>query len=224
MQKEIWEKEYSKDKNLPSSTTLFPSKTLKNFLENNKVVKGDALDIGSGIGRNSIYLAQQGFKNIIGIEISEAAIKKARQNVKALKLQDKIKFINASAGKTLPFEDSSFDLVVDMMVLHLLDKEERETYVKEILRVLRPNGYYVLQTLDAESPSAQALFKKQPGPEKDSYIIKESGAIEKCFSIKDLTIIFSKLDTIRLESKTSNTAAFNGVFERSYISGVFAKT
>jgi len=226
MQKDRWTEEYEKRKDIPSSRTMFPSRALKEFFGSSELKNlhtGKALDIGSGRGRNSIYMAQNGFAHVVGVEIVDYAINQARQSVNELGLQDKITFINESVGNQLPFEDQSFDLIVDMMVMHLLNPEERTNYFTEIQRLLKPGGFFVFYTIAAESKAAKELFESNPGPEEHSYIIPQSGMVEKAFTDWELAKAFAQLKVIKLDHKIELTPAFGDVYEREYISGVMKK-
>src|SRR3989338_6984671 len=223
MQKALWEREYEEREDIPSSRTMFPSRALNEFWESTEIAglnMESALDIGSGRGRNSIYMAQNGFAHVVGVEIVDYAINQARQSVNELGLQDKITFINESVGNQLPFEDQSFDLIVDMMVMHLLNPEERTNYFTEIQRLLKPGGFFVFYTIAAESKAAKALFESNPGPEEHSYIIPQSKMIERAFTDEELVAAFDRLKIIRLDHKIEFTPAFGDVYEREYISGV----
>ena len=223
MQKEIWTNEYAKAKNLPSSNTMIPSRTLVEFIETEKLLySGKALDIGSGKGRNSIYLAQHGFE-VIGVEFVTKAIEEAKIEVEKLNLSNKVSFHEQSIGEKMPFQDESIDLIIDMMVMHSLSKEEREIYISEVQRVLKPHGYFVFHTLAADSPAAQELFKQSPGPEENSYIISQNGAVEKAFTEEDFNQMFTDLKTFKLNTKTQSTAAFGRVYERTYLHGILQK-
>ena len=136
MQKEIWQKEYKSLKNVPSSRRMRPSKVavwlIKEFVSKKKIIPGKALDIGSGKGRNAIYLAKNGYE-VVGIEIVEEAIKFAKKEAKKKKVEGKVKFIKQNVGKKLVLKDKSFDLILDIWTMHLLNSKEREIYIKEMV-------------------------------------------------------------------------------------------
>ena len=47
-------------------------------------------------------------------------------------------------GKTFPYADNSFDKVFSSLVFHHLDKETKLSSIKEIYRVLKPNGQLII--------------------------------------------------------------------------------
>lgn len=65
-QKSRWAKEYLSDRGVPTTTRATPSLSVVNaikFLENKKLLTGKkTIDLGCGVGRNAIYLAQKGYE------------------------------------------------------------------------------------------------------------------------------------------------------------------
>jgi SAM-dependent methyltransferase len=223
---QIWEKEYNQRKNLPSTKTDFPSRALRNFLEEidpqNREI---AVDIGSGNGRNSIYLAQQGYKSVIGYEFVENAVNLAIQKTKDLELDSRVKFYNQSVGENLEIADNSVDLVIDMMVMHSLTKEEREVLTRTVQRILNTGGYFVFYTIAAESEAAKDLMQKNVGPEENSYRFKveDDWITEKAFTKDELISMFPQLKMVKIEDREEFTPAFGDVYKRLYYYGVFRK-
>lgn len=222
MQRDKWELEYRERQDLPSTRTTKPSRALVEFLETNKLEVGTALDSGAGNFRNSVYLAKLGYQ-VVAVENAVAAIEIGEKQARAEHVTDKISVVAQSLGDPLPFPDDEFDLVIDMMTLHLLDRTERGMYCSEVVRLLKPGGHFVFYTIAAESPAAQELIQKHPGPEPNSYVIPQSGMIEKSFTRRELTEMFPSLEVIKLEEKTEFTPAFGGIHERVYYSIVVKK-
>lgn len=68
-------------------------------------------------------------------------------NAKYEKLDDRIKFIKASASK-LPFDDNEFDVVVSCLTFHeVKDERDKIKVFKEALRVLKKEGEFVFLDL-----------------------------------------------------------------------------
>lgn len=226
MQKDAWEREYREKHNVPSSRTYLPSKALIWFIEkygvNDSLLKS-ALDLGSGNGRNTVYLAKHGYQ-VEGIEMIDFAVGLAKEAVRKESLEKAINFTVGSISDNFPFRNYSFDLIIDMMSLHLLFEDERKVYAKEVQRVLKPMGYYLFYTIDSESPAALDLFKNYPGPEKNSYVIPQTGVIEKAFSQNDLEHMFPSFKLLEIEKETKFTPAFGDAYERVYLKGLFQKT
>jgi SAM-dependent methyltransferase len=94
------------------------------------------LDVGCGEGHNTRLLAEHGAR-ITGIDISRNFIRYAREAEEKQPLG--IRYEIASAVD-LPFDETSFDFAVAFM--SLMDIPETESVMAEVLRVLRPGGFF----------------------------------------------------------------------------------
>ena len=108
------------------------------FLDKTSVLKpGDKiLEIGCGIGSAVFELSKQGYE-ITGTDISSAAINYGLKKYGDIHLE-------VQAAETLPYEDDSFDVVLSFDLFEHIAQIDR--HVSEVRRVLRPRGYYLLQT------------------------------------------------------------------------------
>jgi ubiquinone/menaquinone biosynthesis C-methylase UbiE len=75
-------------------------------------------------------------KTLYGIDIDESAIDSARE---VEKKRSNFKFIKAGAD-SLPFEDSSFDIVISNIMYNLLSPDDQQRMFDEIHRCLKPQG------------------------------------------------------------------------------------
>ncbi|MAG94091.1 MAG: methyltransferase type 11 [Planctomycetaceae bacterium] len=96
------------------------------------------LDLGSGAGLDSILAARRvgpGGK-VVGVDMTEPMIAKARHNAKALKLQN-VEFLQTNVD-SLPFDDESVDVATSNGVFNLCP--DKPKVLAEVFRVLRPGG------------------------------------------------------------------------------------
>jgi 2-polyprenyl-3-methyl-5-hydroxy-6-metoxy-1,4-benzoquinol methylase len=94
------------------------------------------LEIGSGRGSLLKWLLDQG-ADARGIEVSAERIAESRALYGQLPMQ-------LTTGADLPFPDHAFDLVASFDVFeHIPDSD---AHLREVARVLRPGGAYLLQT------------------------------------------------------------------------------
>jgi SAM-dependent methyltransferase len=107
---------------------------------------GDVLDVGCGAGSNVLFLAQNGFR-AHGIDLSPGAVAAATSRITASRLTADIREGDALA---LDFADRTLDGVVDHGCFHTLPLRRREDYAKEVGRVLRPGGSFVLSWVARE--------------------------------------------------------------------------
>src|SRR5256885_496031 len=78
-----------------------------------------ALEYGCGMGSHSLFLARNGAARVVGIDLSDVAIAKARETASLRCLsQAEYSVMNA---EHLQFADDSFDLICGTAILHHLD-------------------------------------------------------------------------------------------------------
>jgi 2-polyprenyl-3-methyl-5-hydroxy-6-metoxy-1,4-benzoquinol methylase len=107
----------------------------------------DVLDIGCGLGRNSIALARLG-ANVTAVDISRTAIEKLNRfaNVSELSIKGLV-----SDAFSIP-DLGQFDFVVGSMILHHL--EPFDSFCDVLLAVMKPGG----KALFYENNSASRLL------------------------------------------------------------------
>ena len=98
------------------------------------------LEVACNMCTTAIGLAKQYGCHIEGVDLDEQALEKARANIAANGLQDKIHVQRANAVK-LPFEDNSFDIVINEAMLTMLPVEAKAKAISEYFRVLKPGGF-----------------------------------------------------------------------------------
>ena len=103
-----------------------------------------SLELGTGIGLFSKFVAEQGIK-AIGVDFSSVAIEKAKARV----IQNEIK-PNYLVGDVtnLNMISEKFDTSFDIGCFHCLDEEGHQKYVEEIYRLSNPNSLLLIWALD----------------------------------------------------------------------------
>jgi len=109
------------------------------------------LDLGCGFGRNSNWLASEG-AIVDAININEDELNEAKR--RATQQGVNVNYVKADAG-LLPFDDSSFDVLLDAGCTHMCDKETQEKAVLEANRVIKQGGYLQFFGFSKEHPSYQ---------------------------------------------------------------------
>ena len=97
----------------------------------------EILDYGCGIGSFVEKIIKFNPKKIIGIDISEVSINKAKEKAKELKINVDFKVDNCEKTN---LENNSFDIVYGTGILHHLQINK---CLDEIHRILKPNGSLV---------------------------------------------------------------------------------
>lgn len=98
--------------------------------------RGSTLEVGSGSGRLSCYLAQRGFRTT-SLDFSLAALRAARANYASAEVPGTCVAAEAAA---LPFPAESFDVVLSTGLLEHF--EDPAPVVEEMVRVLRAGGVF----------------------------------------------------------------------------------
>lgn len=219
-QSQAWENEYRNSKLVtknpePQNDVLRFFKFLKK--ENIQTDNLKVLDLGCGTGRNSNYFAVKG-NEVIGIDISKTAIKIAQSRANEMKIEDKVSYMVGDIGSNYPFENDYFDLILDITSSNSLIEKERKIYLEESYRTLKNGGYMFVRALCKEGDkNAKNLIKINPGPEYDTYKIKELDLIERVFTEKDFRELYGKHFKIKKLMKKSGYARFQGQnYKRNY--------
>lgn len=107
------------------------------------------LDVGSGIGGPSRYIADRFGCRVTGIDLTAEFCDVARHLTRMLGLEDTVVFEQGNA-LAMPFADASFDGAYSMNVsMNIADKAG---FYGEIYRVLRPGAWLMLSEL-AQGPN-----------------------------------------------------------------------
>lgn len=210
-QKEIWEKEYQNPQLITNSDE--PQLDFKHFIKWLKKTKRvdlnglRVLDLGSGTGKNSLYLADRGCI-VSGIELSKTAVEIAKDRAMSRKIV--ADFAIGDIGTELPFKENEFNIILDVVSSNSLNEKERNIYITEMKRVLKPNGYAYVKALCKDSDKhAQNLIRIAPGKEKDTYVMPGTGITERVFTEEAIIKLYSDFQILHHEKKSSYTI-FNG--------------
>ncbi len=128
------------------------------------------LDIATGTGDLAINLAKTDAKEIIGLDISPGMLEVGRKKIADKKLDSKIKMMLGDS-EYLPFEDNSFDAIT--VAFGVRNFEDLEKGLSEILRVLKPNGTFVI--LETSVPTK--MIYKQGYKFYTTYILPTIGKV-----------------------------------------------
>lgn len=131
------------------------------------------LDLGSGLGRHSILFAQAGFE-VSAFDISEYGINHLIEWSKAEGLE-----IDTKIGDMhqLPYKDNTFDCLFIYHAISHTDSVGMKKIMREIERVLKPNGEVYTSMCSKSSPEfispnstiidKNTIIRNEEGPEKD---------------------------------------------------------
>lgn len=116
------------------------------------------LDYCCGNGDESLFVAQNGAKKVIGIDISPLSIQNCQERAKEAKL-DHIASFQAMDAEALEFPDNYFDFMMEYGVLHHLDLPKG---MAELARVLKPGGSMVCTETLGHNPLIKWYRERTP--------------------------------------------------------------
>ena len=99
------------------------------------------LDIATGTGDLAINLIKTDATQIIGLDISEGMLDVGRKKILKKQLDNTIEMV-VGDSENLPFDDNSFDAIT--VAFGVRNFENLEIGLAEILRVLKPDGLFVV--------------------------------------------------------------------------------
>ena len=183
-----------------------------NFEDFSKYVSKEdiILDVGCGYGRTLNQLYEEGYNNLIGIDFSENMIERGKKQYPYLDLRVK-------QGKTIDMEDGCCDSAILFAVLTcIIDDAEQMALMKEIERVLKPNGIiyindFLLNT-DKRNLKRYELFKDKY--QYGSFELPE-GTVVRHHNIKwveQCVVPFEKLILNQVVYTTMNGNKSNGYY------------
>lgn len=149
------------------------SSLLKKYLPKKKELK--ILDAGCGPGAALLYLSA--FGDVVGIDISDVALKFAKKRGKVKK----------GTVTAIPFKDNSFDLVTCLDVLYHAWVEDNDKAISELYRVIKKDGIILIRepAFDWLHSSEDVVdFTKHRFTEKEV-----AGYLKKDFKILKLSYI-----------------------------------
>jgi SAM-dependent methyltransferase len=128
------------------------------------------LDLGCGLGRHAILFAKSGFE-VTAVDLSDYGINHLREWQKKENIEIRTKVCDMN---DLPFDDSVFDCIWSHHVMSHTDTEGINKIIKEIERVLKPNGtiYFDLNSKETWR------FTEANFPKVDENTVIHQGGVE----------------------------------------------
>ncbi|TCP69024.1 class I SAM-dependent methyltransferase [Baia soyae] len=140
------------------------------------------LDLCCGTGRHTATLAMEHL-NVVGLDLSPTLLSKAVSR----NSQYKIPFIIGDM-RHLPFVGETFDVVLNLFTSfgYFETDEENEQVIREVARVLKPNGRFLMDYLNREYVIHHLVAVSQR--EQDGIYIQEERSIQGDFVVKKIML------------------------------------
>ena len=180
-----WEIFFKKNTGNRYPDNFLISMVLQEFskIKRNERNKIKILDLGFGAGASNLFfLSKENFKTY-GIDISKSACERVKKNIKKSKLNIDIK---QASFDSIPYKNSTFDLIVDCRSLQHVDKSLLNRSLKEITRILKKNGKLISFFMHSENKKSgfytNYMTKKKMQNELNKHFKKiEFGFLEFSF-------------------------------------------
>jgi SAM-dependent methyltransferase len=139
-QKEYWNRQFANEPTAYNSSShwldILTSQTSIHF-------SGSVLEIGCGRGYDTRYLLAAGCR-VTSLDLSWNALQQLANNFHSVQL------VNAALPDPLPFRSESFGFVIAGLSLHYFLWHDTCMIIREIGRVLRPNGRLIFRVNSIE--------------------------------------------------------------------------
>lgn len=108
------------------------------------------IDVGGGASTLADDLLAAGYSNLIVLDLSGAALTASRERLGPL--ADRISWVVGDITR-IELPRHAFDVWHDRAVFHFLTaREDREAYVRAVLRAVKPGGHVIVATFAEDGP------------------------------------------------------------------------
>ena len=149
-------------------------------------------DLGGGLGFDALYFIQKGH-NVVLLDISTFALKRAINQVKALKLSKKLltKQVDFGLGG-LPIKDACCDVVFSRIGLNYFPMRETQKLFSEVRRILKTGGKAYL-ALKSPDDKEEMKFLNSAAVEMEPSVFIEGEQIRSRFTRKELEAMLNEV-------------------------------
>lgn len=164
-----------------------PSPVLREYVD--ETAEGRALDVACGTGRNTVFLAEQGYE-VDALDQSVEGLQITRENAKERGVDDRIDLIEADA-REFEYPKDTYD-VVTISFFRTLDR------LNDIKAALKADGLLFYQHHLRSDPPAEV------GPSTDRYRFRSNELLHACL---DLTVLYYEESSERRDGELAATVA-----------------
>lgn len=163
----------------------------KDILNNNK--NNEILDLGCGIGADTLYLTEKGF-NVLSCDFSREALNNIKENIS----NSKTMYLNML--DRFPFEDEKYMLIIADLSLHYFDNEMTIHIMNEIKRILKKDGILLARVASINDFN----FGAGMGEELEKNYYFEGSYTKRFFDLNDINKYFGIIGEVEVH-ETSMT-------------------
>lgn len=158
----------------------------KEILESNK--DNEILDLGCGIGADTLYLIERGY-NVLSCDFSNEALKSIQDNI------PNSKTLYLDMMKKFPIKDNTYSLIIADLSLHYFDNETTIHIMREIKRILNNNGILLSRVTSVNDFN----FGAGVGEELERNYYFEGDYTKRFFDFEDINKYFGIIGSVEAE-------------------------
>ena len=157
------------------------------------------VELGAGLGRDSLYFAKNSIKTT-ALDYSALAINVINEKIKKNNLSKYLSTKIFDVRKNLPFEDNSIEACYSHMLYCMaLTNEDLQNLNTEILRILKPGGYNIYTVRHTDDGD----YKN--GIHRGEDLYENDGFIVHYFSSKKINSLINGFENTSLEKFEEGT-------------------
>ena len=122
--------------------------------------KKKILIVGCGSGYQACHIAQKYGSKVVGIDIAEHMVKKAKERAEEFGLEGELEF-RVGDALDIPFKDNTFDIVFTEFVTIFIDDKKKA--FSEYARVVKPGGFVGINEIYREEDASPEVLEKLEG-------------------------------------------------------------
>lgn len=149
---------------------------LKQYVMNAPDIDGGPkiLEVGCGAGDLLLDLAGCGYRDIVGIDISPAAIRLARCKLEERHLAIEGLHCASLEDFCTSFPDARFDLIIHCHIIEHIVPTQAQAFLDQVSKCLTRDGYMVVITPSRlTGPHDNTRFFRPPGSEPEGFHMRE---------------------------------------------------
>lgn len=206
----IWEQEHRSGQTLGRMANQHAASGVVRFMdwlkERGVKLGGKAVDIGSGQGRNSVYLAGLGY-DVEALEYVQLARELTDVLAEKNNVASRVHAHDVEIDRPWPYPDNTFDLAIDSFSsIDIETKPGRDMCIGEMYRTLKPGGYGLVTVCSADDEWETELIAKHPGPEPNSTLWPQNGKFQKDYTEHELRECYRMFEICELKTISKPTS------------------
>lgn len=141
------------------------------------------IDLGCGTGSDTLYLTERNYK-VLSCDYSEEALNIVKSHI------PNSKTMQLDLREKLPFKNESISVIIADLSLHYFNNVTTKSIIKEIKRVLKPNGYLIGRVNSVNDIN----YGAQSGKEIEKHFYLTESGYKRFFDKEDIEYYFREFE------------------------------